>query len=116
MHGPQSLAEALQTAQRPLGGRIVEPSAVVEARGKPYHLAQPVENDELAVRVTRDHHMKTVGAQIDRGKDVGNDTTPAHLAVVFGRRRYAENEDPHPQVVLALGLRMTNCAPSRSSL
>lgn len=29
---------------------------------------------------------------------------------------YTENEEPQPQVVLALGLRMTNCAPSRSSL
>src|ERR1700733_1071896 len=27
----------------------------------------------------------------------------------------ALNEDPHPQVVFALGLRMTNCAPSRLS-
>src|SRR5438045_6484425 len=26
-----------------------------------------------------------------------------------------ENEDPHPQVVLAFGFRITNCAPSRSS-
>ena len=31
-------------------------------------------------------------------------------------RNYTENEEPQPQVVLALGLRMTNCAPSRSSL
>ena len=87
MHGPQPLTEALQAAQRPLGGRIVEPAAVAEARGEPHHLAQPVENDELAVRVARDHHVKAVGAQIDGGEDVRNDTTPAHLAVVFGRRR-----------------------------
>ena len=26
-----------------------------------------------------------------------------------------ENDDPQPQVVVAFGLRMTNCAPSRSS-
>ena len=31
-------------------------------------------------------------------------------------RNYTENEEPQPQVVLALGLRMTNCAPCRSSL
>ena len=115
-HGPQPLTEALETAQRALGGRIVEPAAVVEAGGQPHHLAQPVQNDQLAVRVARDHHVKTVGAQIYRGKDVGNDTTPAHLAVVSGGARQAENEDPHPQVVLAFGFRMTNCAPCRSSL
>ena len=27
-----------------------------------------------------------------------------------------ENDDPQPQVVAAFGLRMMNCAPSRSSL
>ena len=29
---------------------------------------------------------------------------------------FDENEEPQPQVVVAFGLRMTNCAPSRSSL
>jgi len=29
---------------------------------------------------------------------------------------YAENEDPQPQVVVALGFLITNCAPSISSL
>ena len=28
----------------------------------------------------------------------------------------AEKEEPHPQVVVALGLRITNCAPDKSSL
>ncbi|MCL7113837.1 hypothetical protein MYD28_23955, partial [Escherichia coli] len=28
------------------------------------------------------------------------------------RADYTENDEPQPQVVLALGLRMTNCAPS----
>ena len=27
-----------------------------------------------------------------------------------------ENEEPHPQVVVALGFLMTNCAPCKSSL
>lgn len=29
---------------------------------------------------------------------------------------YMEKEEPHPQVVDALGLRITNCAPCKSSL
>jgi hypothetical protein len=33
-----------------------------------------------------------------------------------GRYGYTLNEEPQPQVVLALGFRMTNCAPCRSSL
>ncbi len=48
---------------------------------------------------------------------------PAHLAMRGGfsfeaeaRCAYTENEEPQPQVVVALGLRMTNCAPSMSSL
>ena len=31
------------------------------------------------------------------------------------RRRQAVNEDPQPQVVVAFGLRITNCAPSSPS-
>ena len=32
-----------------------------------------------------------------------------------GSAHQAENDEPHPQVVCAFGLRITNCAPSRSS-
>jgi hypothetical protein len=34
----------------------------------------------------------------------------------FRDARYAENELPQPQVVLAFGLRIENCAPCRLSL
>lgn len=34
----------------------------------------------------------------------------------FSEQNYTENDDPQPQVVDAFGLRMTNCAPCRSSL
>ena len=79
VHGAQALAESFEAAQGAVGGGIVEPAAVAQAGGQAHHLAQPVEDDQLAVRVARDHHVKTVGAQIDGGEHVGNDTTAAHL-------------------------------------
>ncbi len=79
MHGAQPLPEAFQAAQRPLGGGIVQPSAVAQPRGQANHFSKTIQNDELAVRITRDHHVKTIGAQIDGGEHVGNDTTAGHL-------------------------------------
>jgi hypothetical protein len=66
------------------------------------------------------HHVETVGAEIDRGKDlrgidhgrgfgIGQHHGPSVSA-------YTENEEPHPHVVVAFGLRMMNCAPDKSSL
>jgi hypothetical protein len=63
LHGAQPLAEALEAAQSTLGGGVVEPAAVAQAGGEAHHFAQPVEDDQLAVRVARDDHVKTVGAQ-----------------------------------------------------
>ena len=40
--------------------------------GQAHHLAQAVDDDELAVRVTRDHHVETVGAQVHRRQNVGD--------------------------------------------
>ena len=79
MHGAQPLSEALEAAQGAVGSRLVEAAAVAQAGGQAHHLAQPVQYDELAVRVARDDHVKAVGAEIDGGEDVGNDTTAAHL-------------------------------------
>ena len=67
-----------QRSARSRGG-LIQPAAVAQAGGEAHHLAQPVQDDELAVRVTRDDHVKTVGAQVDGGEDVGNDTAAAHL-------------------------------------
>ena len=47
---------------------LFEPPVALEAGAEPHHLAQAIEDDELAVRVTRDHHVETVGAEIDRGE------------------------------------------------
>ncbi|MFK4440183.1 hypothetical protein ABH944_000183 [Caballeronia udeis] len=38
-----------------------------------------------------------------------------HYAVQ-SNRNHAENEDPQPQVLVAFGFLITNCAPFRSSL
>lgn len=40
----------------------------------------------------------------------------SRCSIGFGSRaRYAEKDDPHPQVVTAFGLVITNCAPARLS-
>ncbi len=113
VHGAQPLAETFEAAQRAVGGRLIQPPAVAHAGREAHHFAQAVQDDELAVRIPRDDHVKAVGAEIDGGKDVGNHAAAAHLSV---QHSYAENEDPQPQVVFAFGLRMTNWAPCRSSL
>ena len=77
MHGAQALTESLEASQGAVGGVIVQPAAVAETRGEADHLAQPVQDDELAVRVARDHHVKAIGAQVYGGKDVRNDTARA---------------------------------------
>ena len=79
VHGAQPLPEAFEAAQCALGRRVVQPAAVAQARGQSHHLAETIQNDQLAVRITRDDHVKAVGAQIDGGEHVGNDTAAAHL-------------------------------------
>ena len=79
VHRAQPLPESLEAAQRTIGRGVVQPAAVAQARGQAHHFAQSVEDDELAVRIARDDHVKTVGAQIDGGEHVGHDTTAAHL-------------------------------------
>ena len=80
MHGAQPLTEAFETAQGALRRRLVQPPAAIQACGQTHHLAQPIQNDQLAVRLTRHDHVKAVGAQIDGREDVGYDTAAAHLA------------------------------------
>ena len=87
---------------------------LVEAGAEPHHLAQTIQNDELPVRITGDDHVKTVGAQIDRGDDVRDFAGHGGQQQLL-ERAHIENDEPQPQVVAALGLRMTNCAPSMSS-
>ena len=63
---PNRSRQASARAARPCRCRpfCLEPGA------EPHHLAQAIEDDELAVRVTRDHHVETVGTEIDRRENV----------------------------------------------
>ena len=71
----------LEAGQRAGRDVLVQPAVGLEAGAEAHHLAQPIENDQLAVRVTRDHHVKTVGTEIDRGKYVGDGlrSAPRHV-------------------------------------
>ena len=88
-HVAQPLAEALEAGQRARRNVLVQPPVGLEAGAEPHHLAQAIEDDELAVRVTRDHHVETVGTEIDRGEDVrdGLRCAPRHVSVDCVRRR-----------------------------
>ena len=72
MHVAQTLAEALQTGERARGDVLVDTAVLGDAGGEAYHLAQAVDDDELAVRMARDHHVEAVGPEIDGGEDVGH--------------------------------------------
>ena len=106
VHVGDALPEALQARQRPVHRVLVEMAVVVKARRKLHRFAQPVDHHQLAVAVLGDYQMKAVGSKIDRGQDIGHTGAAS---------THAAKEDPHPQVVWALGLRITNCVPSRPS-
>ena len=110
LHVAQPLAEALEALQRAGDGLAVQAALLVEAGREPHHLAQAVDDHQLAVRVARDHHVEAVGPEVDSREDVGQRVGR------LGQPAQAEKEEPQPQVVVAFGLRITNCAPSRSSL
>ncbi len=109
-HVAQALAEAFEALQRALRRFAAEAAVFVEARGETNHLPQAVEHDELPVVVTGDDHVKAVRAEIHRREDVRHPVR--HDG---GSAHQVEKDEPHPQVVWAFGLRITNCAPSRSS-
>jgi hypothetical protein len=49
VHVTQSLTEALETTDCACGNLFVDASVFFDARGETNHLAQSVDNDELAV-------------------------------------------------------------------
>ncbi len=87
VHRAEPLPEAFEAAQSAFRRRVVQPSAVAQACGQTYHFPEAVQNDELAVRMTRHDHVKAVGAQVDGGKHVGYDTAAAHLRGQHSRPR-----------------------------
>ena len=79
VHVAQALAEAFQAGQRARRDLFIEPAIIADTCGQPYHLTQAVDDDQLAVRVARDHHVKAVGSEVYRRDDfVGGGAPPAH--------------------------------------
>ena len=113
-HVVQPLSEPLQARERSVGRLARQPLLLVQTGAEPHHLAQTIQDDELPVRVTGDDHVETIGAQIDRGDDVRDFAGHGGQQQLL-EKAHVENDEPQPQVVAALGLRMTNCAPSMSS-
>ncbi len=146
LHVAQPLAESLQACERNVDGLALQAALFVQTGAEPHALAQAILDDELPVRMTGNDHVKTVGTEIDRRNDVGNfarhcQAHPTYRLQFFdtGIRSTSHfdsgtvpltakssnlptssdqvlNDEPQPQVVVAFGLRMTNCAPSMSSL
>ncbi len=72
MHVGDPLPEALEAGQRARRRFLVEAPFVIETGAQLHHLAQAVDDHQLAIAVLRDDHVKTVGTQIDRGQHIGN--------------------------------------------
>ncbi len=70
MHGAQALPESLQAGERARGRFLVDAAVLFDARSQAHHLAQPVDDDELAVRIPRHDHVKAIGAEIDRSQHI----------------------------------------------
>jgi hypothetical protein len=60
VHFAQSLPEPVQAGQGAVCRIAIEPAVLAYAAAKAHHLTQPVNDDELAVRITRHYHMKAV--------------------------------------------------------
>jgi hypothetical protein len=69
VHVAQALAEALQAGERPRRHVLVDAAVLGDAGRQAHHLAQAIDDDQLAVRIARDHHVETVGTEVDRGED-----------------------------------------------
>ncbi len=72
VHVTQALTESLQTGKRASRHFLVDATVLFDAGGEAYHLAQPVDDDELAVRVARHDQVEAVRPQIDGGEDAGD--------------------------------------------
>src|SRR5215472_11978033 len=70
VHVAQPLPEALQARQGARRNVLIDAAVLGDAGGQAHHLAQAVDDYQLAVRVARDHHVEAVGAQVHRGQHV----------------------------------------------
>ncbi len=71
-------------------------------------MTHPTPQKTMPAKTTLDGHSRMP-------MGMGNFTQPVIGVLLFSESRYAENDDPHPQVLVAFGFLMTNCAPSRPS-
>ena len=60
VHVAQPLAKTLQAGERAGRHILVDAAVLGHAGGEAHHLAQAIDDDQLAVRVARDHHVETV--------------------------------------------------------
>ena len=74
VHVLQALAESLQAGERTRRHFLVDAAVLLDTGGKANHLAQAIDDDELAVRIARDDHVKTVGAEIHRRQHIRHRT------------------------------------------
>ncbi len=72
MHVAQSLTESLQTGERAGRYLLVDPAVLLDAGREAHHLAQAVDDDQLAVRIARNDHVKAVRSEIDSRQYVGD--------------------------------------------
>ena len=61
-HVAQALPEALEARDCPCRHVLVDAAVLGHPRRQPHHLAQTIDDHQLAVRVTRDHHVEAIGA------------------------------------------------------
>ena len=71
LHVLEPLAEPLEARQGPAARLAVQPAVRVEAGGQSHHFAQAIDDDQLAVRIPCDDHVKAVGPEVHSCKDVG---------------------------------------------
>src|ERR1019366_9668548 len=81
----QALAKTLQTRKRPRCGFLVDTAVLLDTGGNTHHLAQAINDDELAVRVARDDHVEAVRPQVDSGENIWNGLSREALARIHGR-------------------------------
>ena len=88
MNITQALAKALEASNGPCGDFAIEPALLVHARAQPHALAEPIDDDQLTVRVTRHDHVETVGTEVDRREQFGGPSgrAPRHLTTAAANR------------------------------
>jgi hypothetical protein len=70
VHIAQTLAEALKARKSARRGILVDAPVLFHSCTEAHHLAQTVDDQQLSVRVARNHHVEAVGSEVYGGEDV----------------------------------------------